>query len=59
LFWNLKGLAVLSFVSCLLWLVFWSGINVFEYFTHLQQHKDEVKRAPEQYLPWNYLENIG
>lgn len=35
-----------------------AGINVFEYFTHLQQHKEEVKRTPENYLPWNYLENI-
>ena len=35
-----------------------AGINVFEYFTHLQQHKDEVKRTPEKFLPWNYLENI-
>jgi hypothetical protein len=34
-----------------------AGINVFEYFTHLQQHKDEVKCTPEKFLPWNYLEN--
>jgi transposase len=34
------------------------GINAFEYFTHLQQHEEEVKRTPEKFLPWNYLENI-
>ena len=34
-----------------------AGANVFEYLTHLQQHKDEVKCTPEKFLPWNYLEN--
>ena len=34
-----------------------AGVNVFEYFTVLQQNSDKVKAAPENYLPWNYLEN--
>jgi transposase len=36
-----------------------AGINVFEYFTVLQENKDDVKRAPQNYLPWNYLDNIA
>lgn len=36
-----------------------AGINVFEYFTALQQNKAQVKASPENYLPWNYLDNIG
>ena len=32
-----------------------SGINVFDYFTTLQQEKEQVKATPENYLPWNYL----
>ena len=35
-----------------------AGINVFDYFTELQRNKDKVKVNPENYLPWNYLENI-
>lgn len=34
-----------------------AGINVFEYFTHLQKNAKKVKDHPEQYLPWNYLDN--
>ena len=35
-----------------------AGINVFDYFTALQQNKEKVRTDPESYLPWNYLENI-
>jgi transposase len=35
-----------------------AGINVFDYFTELQRNKDKVKASPENYLPWNYRENI-
>jgi transposase len=34
-----------------------AGVNVFEYFTVLQQNKEKVRANPENYLPWNYLEN--
>ncbi|MCG6201174.1 transposase [Psychromonas antarctica] len=34
-----------------------AGINVFNYFTVLQWDKEKVKANPENYLPWNYLEN--
>jgi len=33
-----------------------AGINVFDYFTVLQQDKEKVKTNPENYLPWNYQE---
>jgi len=35
-----------------------SGVNVFEYFTVLQQNKEKVRANPGHFLPWNYLENI-
>lgn len=35
-----------------------AGINVFDYFTSLQKNRVKVKANPENYLPWNYLENI-
>ncbi|MGK0270057.1 MAG: transposase [Cocleimonas sp.] len=35
-----------------------SGINVFDYFTTaLQRESEQVRHNPENYLPWNYLEN--
>ena len=34
-----------------------AGVNVFEYFTTLQQNKEKVKVNPENYQPWNYREN--
>ena len=34
-----------------------AGINVFDYFTRLQQDAEQAKKQPEKYLPWNYLEN--
>jgi transposase len=32
--------------------------NPFEYLTELQEHADEVKRNPSQWLPWNYHQTI-
>jgi transposase len=34
-----------------------AGINVFDYFTVLQQNQEKVKATPENFLPWNYLKN--
>jgi hypothetical protein len=34
-----------------------SGINVFDYFTTLQRDSEQVRANPENYLPWNYLDN--
>jgi len=35
-----------------------AGRNVFDYFNELQRNKGKVKANPENYLPWNYRENI-
>lgn len=32
-----------------------AGINVFDYFTTLQQESAQVKAHPENYLPWRYI----
>lgn len=34
-----------------------AGINVFDYFTTLQRESAQVRSNPDNYLPWNYLEN--
>ncbi|MGB5444694.1 MAG: transposase [Psychromonas sp.] len=55
---TLAGALIADVITSMIATASEAGINVFEYFTHLQQHKEEVKRTPENYLPWNYLENI-
>ncbi len=35
-----------------------SEINVFDYFNALQRNQEAVKAEPQNYLPWNYQENI-
>lgn len=56
---TLAGASVSDVLTSMIATASEAGINAFEYFTHLQQHEEEVKRTPEKYLPWNYLENIG
>jgi hypothetical protein len=35
-----------------------NAINPFEYLVALQKHSSEVFKAPERWLPWNYLQNF-
>ncbi len=34
------------------------GANPFQYLTKLQVHGEDVARAPQQWLPWNYQETL-
>jgi transposase len=34
------------------------GSNPFQYLTKLQEHGEDVARAPQQWLPWNYQETL-
>jgi transposase len=34
-----------------------AGVNVMDYFTLLQREQEQAKAHPENYLPWNYLQN--
>jgi transposase len=33
-----------------------NGTNPFDYLTELQRHAEQVKRAPGEWMPWNYRE---
>ena len=35
-----------------------AGANVFDYLTRLQTHAADVKKNPEAWLPWNYLDRV-
>ena len=36
-----------------------NDVNPFDYLTQLQRHADEVKAAPDSWLPWNYRDNLS
>ena len=35
-----------------------TGINIFEYLTHLQRFSKEVRKNPDLWTPWNYLATL-
>lgn len=35
-----------------------AGINVLKYLTDLQKNREEVRRASNEWLPWNYARRI-
>ena len=35
-----------------------TGINIFEYLTHLQRFSKEVRKNPDLWTPWNYLTTL-
>jgi transposase len=35
-----------------------AGVNALDYLVALQEHRPEVFRAPEAWLPWNYQANL-
>ena len=35
-----------------------TGVNIFEYLTHLQRFSKEVKKNPDLWAPWNYLTTL-
>ena len=55
---TLNGATIGDVITSMIATAAQAGVNVFEYFTVLQQNRVEVKMHPENYLPWNYLENI-
>jgi transposase len=36
-----------------------NGINPFDYLTELQRHAEELKRAPAEWMPWNYRATLS
>jgi hypothetical protein len=34
------------------------GANPFDYLTELQKHAEELRSAPQQWMPWNYRETL-
>jgi hypothetical protein len=37
---------------------YFSGADPFDYLTELQRHEPQVQAAPDQWLPWNYGEQL-
>jgi hypothetical protein len=37
----------------------YAGVNAFDYFVALQEHRAEVFANPEAWLPWTYQASLG
>jgi len=48
------GAGVSDVISSMLATCHESAVNAFDYLVALQRHSEAVRRAPEQWLPWNY-----
>ena len=35
-----------------------NGANTFDYLTELQNHSEELKQKPSEWMPWNYRDNL-
>jgi len=53
---TLNGAAVGDLFMSLIHTCELNGANPFDYLTELQQHAEELKRSPSEWMPWNYRE---
>lgn len=58
-FKNEIGSAVGDILTSVIQTAAHANINVFDYLKTLLRYADKVKKNPELYLPWNYLETIS
>jgi hypothetical protein len=54
---TLLGATIGDVITCVIATAIEAGINVFDYFSTLQRISEQVKANPQNYLPWNYLDN--
>lgn len=54
-----KGARVGDIFMSLIYTAELSGANPFEYLTEIQKHEDELKRSPQDWMPWNYQAALG
>lgn len=55
---TLKGAKVGDIILSLIATCLAAGVNVFDYFVAVQNYSEEVKKAPELWLPWNYQQQL-
>ena len=54
---TLSGASISDVITSIIATAGKAGVNVFNYFNLLQREREKVKANPENYLPWNYLDN--
>ena len=52
------GAKVGDIINSLIQTAIRAKINPFDYLTHLHRNKDEMRKCPEAFLPWNYQRRI-
>jgi hypothetical protein len=50
---------IASVLTSLILTCIYAGVNAFEYFVALQEHRAEVFAEPEAWLPWTYRASLG
>jgi transposase len=55
---TINGAGVANVLISIIATAYRADINVFDYLLFLQKNKEEVKKKPHLWLPWNYAEQI-
>jgi transposase len=50
---------IASVLTSLILTCIYAGVNAFDYFVALQEHRAEVFAEPEAWLPWTYRASLG
>jgi len=50
---------IASVLTSLILTCIYAGVNAFDYFVALQEHRAEVFADPEAWLPWTYRASLG
>ena len=56
---TLNGAAVGDLFMSLIHTCELNGVNAFRYLTELQKHAEDLKRTPEDWMPWNYGDTLA
>jgi hypothetical protein len=56
---TLTGARVSDIIFSLIATCLAASVNIFDYFVAVQNHCDNVKKAPELWLPWNYQQQLA
>lgn len=52
------GAAIADVITSVVATAYQAQVNAFDYLVVVQRHRQEVRRHPERWLPWNYQQNL-
>ena len=57
-FKSTTGAAIADVITSVIATAYQAGVNVFDYLVVLQRHAEAVRKQPQDWLPWNYTQNL-